>query len=125
MWLRNMQLSILGSLIAMIPFAFGDESVKDIEGFDLVVLAIVLLQALGGLAVSASLIYTDSVLKGFATSISLLVVGFFDSFVLQEYFGPAFWFGSFVVVSSVWAYSNSTDFVGLMLEKKFALVLTV
>lgn len=59
----------------MIPFSLVDESEKDIEGFDLVVLAIVLLQALGGLAVSASLIYADSVLNGFATSISLFVVG--------------------------------------------------
>lgn len=117
MWLRNTQLAMLGSLISLIPLVFGGGHTKGhFEGFDSVVWSIVALQALGGLAVSASLIYADSVLKGFATSVSLLVVGLFDSIVLHEKLGGIFWSGASVVVASVWAYSQPVDYAGRMLK---------
>lgn len=108
-WIRNIQLGIFGtifSFLAMIVQEGGYIWEKGIfHGYDPLVWMVVLMQALGGLVVAIVVKYADNILKGFATSLSILlssVVSFYLSGLL-----PSFQFvtGTLVVLLSVFLYS--------------------
>lgn len=86
MWARNIQMGLPSVLVSLASVAF-DRSVYEDGGpfrnFDHVVVAVILLQALGGLNVAFVLKYADNILKGFAAAFSsitlcLLEILFFD-----------------------------------------------
>lgn len=110
LWIRNIQMG-LPSII----FAFITVLLKDLEtvqkkgffgGYTFIVWIVVIVQASGGLIVALVVKYADSVLKVFASSISIVVSCVISILFLD--FHPNFWFvcGTFLVVTSTVLYSK-------------------
>jgi UDP-sugar transporter A1/2/3 len=76
-WLRNVQMSFFGILIGMLGCLTNDRS-KIAElgffyGYNGIVWTVIMLQALGGLVVSMVVKHADNLMKGFATSLSIII----------------------------------------------------
>lgn len=108
-WLRNIQLSVIGIVISALSCYGRDGAAISSRGFfagyNSWVWLVVILQAAGGLLVAMVVKYADNVLKGFATSISIV----FSALISAVYFrdisiNSAFVFGSLVVLISVYLY---------------------
>ena len=82
-------------------------------GYSPPVLTLIVLQSLGGLIVAACIKYADNILKGFATSISIIVSSVFSWYVLHDLPpGPYFMAGTSVVLGASLLY-------GLPISKLF------
>ena len=94
LWMRNIQLSLFGSLTAVLGMMINDGgavmSLGFFYGYNFLVFFVVFQQALGGLIVSVVMKYADNILKGFSTSLSIIiscvVSVFVFSFVISTYF---------------------------------------
>ncbi|XP_030330170.1 UDP-galactose translocator isoform X5 [Strigops habroptila] len=75
-WLRNVQLGAVGTVLALAAMAATDGAAVAADGFFYgytgAVWAVVLNQAAGGLLVAVVVRYADNILKGFATALSIL-----------------------------------------------------
>lgn len=103
--IRNLQLglfSLLFSLSGMIYYSSEEITTRGIfYGYNWSVLAIIILQSLGGLVVAATIKFADNILKGFATSISIIVSTVLSWYVLDDLLpGPYFLAGTVTVVGS-------------------------
>jgi len=81
MWLRNCQLAFWS--LCLSPFSFFDTwfTIREhgpFYGFNWTTIVIILLQVLGGFSVAFVVKYADSVAKGFATSISIIISTLFS-----------------------------------------------
>lgn len=77
LWMRNVQMASLGVPVGLIGVFYSPENTQILEhgffyGYTNMVIFVILVQAVGGLLVSASVKYADNILKGFATSISMI-----------------------------------------------------
>jgi len=104
--IRNLQLGIFSILLGVIVMLFRDlEAIHDrglLQGYTAVVWTIVVLQAVGGLVVAATIKYADNIVKGFGTSLSIILSAAI-SWLLIEDLQPGRFFllgTSFVLVSS-------------------------
>ncbi|MEQ2183476.1 hypothetical protein GOODEAATRI_033065, partial [Goodea atripinnis] len=63
------------------------------------------LQALGGLVIAAVIKYADNILKGFATSLSIILSTLISYFLLQD-FDPSsvFFLGAVLVIAATFLY---------------------
>ncbi|XP_020277458.1 UDP-galactose/UDP-N-acetylglucosamine transporter srf-3 isoform X2 [Pseudomyrmex gracilis] len=109
-WMRNVQLSLLS-----IPFGLGTCFLHDGEtirkqgfffGYDSFIVFLVFLQAGGGLIVAMVVKFADNILKGFATSMAI-IVSCLASISLFS-FDPSFQFvlGAFLVICSIFLYGH-------------------
>ncbi|ODN04919.1 UDP-galactose translocator [Orchesella cincta] len=107
-WMRNVQLSMCSIPFALVTCLLSDfGTIRDkgfFYGYDLFVWYLVILQATGGLLVAMVVKYADNILKGFATSLAIVVacvasIMFFD-FQLSMQFS----FGTALVISSIFMY---------------------
>lgn len=109
LWVRNIQLSTASLSIALLgSFIWDGPAILEhgfFQGYDLVVLTTILLQAGGGLIVAVVIKYADNILKGFATSLSAIlstvVSVFFFDFNITIYFLE----GAALVFIAVYLYS--------------------
>jgi UDP-sugar transporter A1/2/3 len=93
-WIRSIQLSVSCLVIALFgAFAWDGRAIREggcFQGYNTVVLMTILLQAGGGLIVAMVIKYADNILKGFATSLSVILSAvasaFFFDFVITDYF---------------------------------------
>jgi UDP-sugar transporter A1/2/3 len=105
MWIRNIQLGISGatfSLMAVIIYDYPRIADGGIfQGYSLLTWMVVTNQALGGLLVAIVVKYADNILKGFATSLSIIISSVI-SFKLFN-FQPSYHFilGSILVMVSL------------------------
>jgi len=77
------------------------------QGYDTVVVLIVLIQAFGGLMVAVAVKYADNILKVFATSISIIVSSIFSYLVLDDLTaGTLFFIGTVLVLTSTVLYGK-------------------
>ena len=102
---RNLQLglfSLLFSFTGMIYYSSADIfQLGMFYGYTRAVLAIIILQSIGGLVVAATIKYADNILKGFATSISIIVSTLVSWLVLEDLVaGPYFILGTATVLSA-------------------------
>jgi UDP-sugar transporter A1/2/3 len=110
LWIRNIQLAMFCLLISSVGMLYQDFSsiMTDgiFQGYSTLTWTVVLLQAFGGLIVAAVVKHADNVLKGFATSISIILSTLL-SFILFENFNPSanFYYGATVVIISTIMYS--------------------
>jgi UDP-sugar transporter A1/2/3 len=75
------------------------------EGYNKFVWGVIILQAAGGLIVAVVVKYADNVMKGFATSISILISCVFSSYLFHDIdVNTAFTTGACVVLISVFAF---------------------
>ena len=108
-WMRNIQLALIGVVCGV----FGAYS-KDgaaiaaggfFQGYDAVVLTVIALQAAGGLLVAIVIKYADNILKGFATSVSVVLSCVVSFFLFDVTVTAQFALGAALVLGSVYMYS--------------------
>ena len=105
---RNLQIAVVGLTFDLLVMTKDLEMLRNdgfFYGYTWVVMLVVLVQASGGLIISATMKYADSVLKGFAAAFSLLVniglsIIFFDYHISWNFF-----IGAAMVCCSIVLYS--------------------
>jgi UDP-galactose transporter len=108
-WVRNIQLSISCLAIALFgTFAWDGQAIREhgfLYGYNPVVVLTVCVQAAGGLIVAMVIKYADNILKGFATSLSIILSTVASIFIFN--FVPTIYFllGSILVFLATYLYS--------------------
>ncbi|KAI8998649.1 nucleotide-sugar transporter-domain-containing protein [Trametes punicea] len=115
LWVRNVQLSLFSLLPALVPIVFSDASPARpspgwlqqlFANFGPWAWATVLIQVLGGLLTALVIKYADNILKGFATSLSI-VISFLASVALFNFqMTLTFVLGSTIVLVATWMYNQ-------------------
>lgn len=117
LWVRNVQLSLFSLLPALAAIIFsgpssttagplGWFSTNIFANFGAWAWATVLVQVLGGLLTALVIKYADNILKGFATSLSI-VISFMASVALFNFhMSLTFVLGSTVVLVATWMYNQ-------------------
>ncbi|XP_072017358.1 UDP-galactose translocator-like isoform X2 [Amphiura filiformis] len=109
-WLRNIQLGLFGTIIGLITMVFKDGPNVMEKGFFFAytnyVWAVVCLQAGGGLIVALVVKYADNILKGFATSVSIIISTVASVYLFQFQINAQFLVGSSLVIVAVYLYSK-------------------
>lgn len=109
LWIRNVQMytfGIISSLIAV--FSTDGQVVLEkgfLHGYDSLVWLVVAMASIGGLYTSVVVKYTDNIIKGFSTAISIILAAFGSFVIFHKTFGVLFVFGTGLVVSAVYLYS--------------------
>eukprot|EP01036_Dinobryon_divergens_P027924 gene27924-36785_t len=108
-WLRNIQLSIIGIFASMVSCYTRDMdqivSRGWFAGYNNYVWSVIILQAAGGLIVAVVVKYADNVLKGFATSLSIIISSLVSLYFFNDIdINTAFVVGSIVVLTAVYVY---------------------
>ncbi|KAG6814477.1 hypothetical protein H0H92_000002 [Tricholoma furcatifolium] len=120
LWVRNVQLSLFSLLPAIAPIIFSHRGLDAggwfsalFHDFGIWAWATVAVQVLGGLATAMVIKYSDNILKGFATSLSI-VLSFLASVILFR-FKMTFTFilGSGIVLVATWLYNQPANRAGL------------
>lgn len=103
--MRNVQLSLLS-----LPFGAGTYLIKEgvnnnlLKGFDGFVWYLVLLQAAGGLIVAVVVKYADNILKGFATSVAIIISCIVSMYIFNFVLTVQFAMGTLLVIGSIFLY---------------------
>ena len=103
--IRNLQLgifSLIFSFSGMVYYSSAEIFQHGMfYGYTAPVWSIIILQSIGGLVVAATIKFADNILKGFATSISIIVSTLCSWYVLEDLVpGPYFLFGTSIVMSA-------------------------
>lgn len=113
LWVRNVQLSLFSLVPAFLPVLYGPP-VPNSRGFIADLLknfggwawATVSIQVFGGLITAIVIKYSDNILKGFATSLSI-ILSFLASVILFHFrITPSFVIGSSTVLVATWLYNQ-------------------
>lgn len=113
LWIRNVQLSLFSLLPALVPIIFSSHPTDSagwfwdlFRNFGLWAWATVAVQVFGGLVTAVVIKYSDNILKGFATSLSI-IISFLASVVLFNFrITPAFVFGATIVLLATFLYNK-------------------
>lgn len=109
-WLRNVQLGIIGSVIGLITMEINDGPKVTEKGFffgyDYVVWTVICLQSFGGLVVAVVVKYADNILKGFATSGAIIISCIAAIYFFDFHLSLQFFVGATLVIISVFMYSK-------------------
>lgn len=117
LWVRNVQLSLFSLLPALAAIVFSGPSsaasgplgwfdTNIFANFTAWAWATVFIQVLGGLLTALVIKYADNILKGFATSLSI-VISFMASVVLFDFrMTITFVLGSTIVLVATWMYNQ-------------------
>ncbi|XP_037301242.1 UDP-N-acetylglucosamine transporter-like, partial [Manduca sexta] len=104
-WMRNVQLSLLS-----LPFGTATYLIKEgtseylLKGFDGFVWYLIVLQAAGGLIVAVVVKYADNILKGFATSVAIIISCVASMYIFDFVLTLQFAFGTMMVIGSIFLY---------------------
>lgn len=108
MWVRNIQLGISGALFSLVGMlAYDMQPIMEgglLQGYDWLTWVVVANQALGGLLVAIVVKYADNILKGFATSLSIIVSGVISIYLFNFQPSGVFIIGAFIVMTSSYLY---------------------
>lgn len=110
-WVRNIQLGLFSLIFGLIGvFVYDGENVRKygmFQGYNGLTCIVVVLQALGGLVVAAVIKYADNILKGFATSLSIIFSTFISYFLLQDIDPTSLFFlGAILVIAATFLYGH-------------------
>ncbi|XP_017119901.1 UDP-N-acetylglucosamine transporter isoform X2 [Drosophila elegans] len=107
-WMRNVQLSLLSIPFGLLTCLVNDGSRIFEQGFfhgyDVFVWYLVLLQAGGGLIVAVVVKYADNILKGFATSLAIIISCVASIYIFDFNLTLQFSFGAGLVIASIFLY---------------------
>ena len=111
-YVRNMQLAFWSIGLGIIPIVMSDdwEKVKIdglFQGYNWVVFTIIVFQAITGLLVGFVMKYADAVLKGFATSVAVVLATILSIVIFNDNVNLLFLVGSTLVISSVRTYTKN------------------
>ncbi|XP_028669172.1 UDP-galactose translocator [Erpetoichthys calabaricus] len=108
-WMRNIQLGIFGTLLGLIILWWNDGVAVTEKGFFFGytpwVWCVILNQAFGGLLVAVVVKYADNILKGFATSFSIIVSTVASVYAFGFHVDLLFTLGAGLVIGAVYMYS--------------------
>jgi solute carrier family 35 (UDP-sugar transporter), member A1/2/3 len=108
-WMRNIQLGLFGTLIGLVGVAVKDGPGIAEHGFFYGYTAVTWLaianQALGGLLVAVVVKYADNILKGYATSISIILSSVLSIWLFDFELSWLFGVGATLVIGAVYMYS--------------------
>jgi UDP-sugar transporter A1/2/3 len=110
-WLRSMQISILGTILGIAACFSRDSAAIAARGFfagySPMVAGVIGLQALGGLAVAVVVRNADNLVKGFATSMSILISCVMSSYFFNDLIvSPMLIAGAVTVVGATYMYGK-------------------
>ncbi|XP_001601496.2 UDP-galactose translocator isoform X2 [Nasonia vitripennis] len=109
-WMRNVQLSLLSLPIGFLTCHLNDGKVIRNQGFffgyDGFVIYLVLLQACGGLIVAMVVKHADNILKGFATSLAIVISCVASIYLFNFQLTLQFTLGASLVICSIFMYSH-------------------
>lgn len=107
-WMRNIQLSLLSLPFGLITCFVNDGSKITSDGFffgyDGFIWYLILLQAGGGLIVAVVVKYADNILKGFATSLAIIISCVASMYLFDFNLTMQFTFGAALVIASIFLY---------------------
>ncbi|XP_052900531.1 UDP-N-acetylglucosamine transporter [Anopheles moucheti] len=107
-WMRNIQLSLLSLPFGLLTCAVNDGAQLAAYGFfygyDGFVVYLVILQAVGGLIVAVVVKYADNILKGFATSLAIIISCVASIYLFDFSLSLQFTVGAALVIGSIFLY---------------------
>ncbi|KAF9801848.1 hypothetical protein SFRURICE_009701 [Spodoptera frugiperda] len=104
-WMRNVQLSLLSLPFGTITYLINEGTQNNLlKGFDAFVWYLVLLQAAGGLIVAVVVKYADNILKGFATSVAIIISCVASIYIFNFNLTVQFAIGTIFVIFSIFLY---------------------
>lgn len=113
LWVRNVQLSLFSLLPALAPVLFDNSpgagawfSFSLFRHFNAWAWATVLIQVFGGLITAVVIKYSDNIMKGFATSLSIILSSVASVFLFQFHITSSFVLGASVVLGATAMYNN-------------------
>ena len=110
LWVRNTQLACVGVAFGLAGVVSRDGAAVARRGFFAgytpIVWAVVTLQVLGGLVVALVVKYADNILKGFATSLAIVLTCVISVFLFNFSLTARFAVGAALVLYSTYMYSN-------------------
>ncbi|XP_011471278.1 UDP-galactose translocator isoform X2 [Oryzias latipes] len=108
-WIRNVQLGIFGTALGLLGLWWNDGAAVAERGFLFgytgMVWCVIFNQAFGGLLVAMVVKYADNILKGFATSFSIIVSTVMSIFLFSFHVDLLFTAGAGLVIGAVYMYS--------------------
>ncbi|XP_078481703.1 UDP-N-acetylglucosamine transporter isoform X2 [Ciona intestinalis] len=113
LWIRNVQMAMFGVIFSSITVLFTNlkEIQKDgfFQGYSIPVMTVLLLQAYGGILVACVVQYTDNIIKGFATSLSIIVSTIVSYLVFNDVQPTKlFLAGTMIVIAATFVYGLRT-----------------
>jgi len=109
-WIRNFQLAFFALAVAIMGVIGKDgQEVADhglFQGFDWLTCTVVALEAFGGIVVGLVIKYADTILKNFATAVSIVTSTAVSYFVFGFRISSLFVLGSSMVIAAVWLYTS-------------------
>lgn len=109
-WIRNVQLSFLSLPFGLLTCFINDGAVIKNQGFffgyDWLVNYLVVLQAGGGLVVAMVVKHADNILKGFATSLAIIISCVASIYLFNFQLTFQFSLGALLVICSIFMYSH-------------------
>lgn len=108
-WMRNVQLGVFGTALGLLGMWWNDGPAISEKGFFFgytsMVWCVILNQAFGGLLVAVVVKYADNILKGFATSFSIIVSTVASVYLFGFHVDLMFSAGAGMVIGAVYMYS--------------------
>ncbi|KAJ7750572.1 nucleotide-sugar transporter-domain-containing protein [Mycena metata] len=108
LWVRNVQLALFSLVPALLPVMYASNTHShSFRHFTPSAWATVAVQVLGGLFTAVVIIYSDNIMKGFATSLSI-ILSFLAFVALFDFrITPSFVLGASTVLGATWVYNRS------------------
>ncbi|KAG0274858.1 hypothetical protein BGZ95_009408 [Linnemannia exigua] len=109
MWVRNLQLGISGSLFSFLAMFYDRQKIYEggmFQGYSAITWCVITNQALGGLLVAIVVKYADNILKGFATSLSIIISGMISVYFFDFEPSIQFQLGTLVVILATVLYGR-------------------
>lgn len=103
--MRNVQLSLLSLPFGTVTYLIKEGTLANLlTGFDGFVWYLVVLQAAGGLIVAVVVKYADNILKGFATSVAIIISCVASMYIFDFHLTVQFAMGTVFVIGSIFLY---------------------
>jgi UDP-sugar transporter A1/2/3 len=114
LWIRNIQLSLFGMLLGLLPVINDWSLITEkpdgfFHGYSMIVWIVILLQAGGGILVAIVVKYADNILKGFATSLSIIMSCVASYFIFNFQVNSIFVIGAVLILCAVYVYGNEAN----------------
>lgn len=123
LWIRNIQMGIPSIALSLLSVIIKDGSTVMVNGFfqgyNSVVVGVILLQAVGGLVVAVVVKYADNIRKSFATAVSIITSCLLSMIWFDFRPNRTFVLGVACVCGSVFMYSTPAPEKGLPLIHKW------
>ncbi|CAO3613885.1 unnamed protein product [Mucor fragilis] len=112
LWIRNIQLSLFSVLlggVCVVGLQDGPAIWRDgfFQNYSVMTWIVIMIQAGGGLIVGLVVRYADNILKGFATSISIILSSLVSYWLFQFEVSVLFGLGALLVVYATYLYGSS------------------